>query len=378
MVRAEFIKSLREGLLLSTKDVEGRAKLPAGALAAIEGGSRDPSIDELEAIARTLGLHGETLFEEDVASSGATDVLRLLFKSAEGLSPPPEARLQMLDAARAALDLLEFQDQLKAPPPLLPPLQLPRVANETIVQLAGRQATKVRFTLQLGKAPVPSLRDLVTIRLRIPLIAAQLGAHGPDAFSVFAPGGRIAIVLNVDGKHQNLLVRRFTLAHEIGHVFADKPNQGGRGLACLIDSQRELDVETRANAFAIRLLLSSEVDKFKGQLLEPGTFRHVMEHWGIHFRALRLFTKNLLGLSDEAMAREAPNVDTSTPLHIRDAEELEAERSAAIAVPLPRRGELARLVLQSFSSGGITSGRVRELLRIDASVDLEELAQSVA
>ena len=40
--------------------------------------------------------------------------------------------------------------------------------------------------------------------------------------------------------------------------------------------------------------------------------------------------------------------------------------------------ELARLVLQRFASGEVSSGQVRELLRIDASVELEELAQSVA
>ena len=102
-----------------------------------------------------------------------------------------------------------------------------------------------------------------------------------------------------------------------------------------------------------------------------------MEKWGIHFSALRLFTKNLLGLTDEEIARKAPSMDATAPLHIRDAEEFEAERSTAHVVPLPRRGELARLVLREFAADRVSRGRARELLRVDATVDLQALAQSV-
>jgi Zn-dependent peptidase ImmA (M78 family) len=146
-------------------------------------------------------------------------------------------------------------------------------------------------------------------------------------------------------------------------------------MACLIDSQQQIDMETRANAFAIKLLLTADVDRKKEKLLTPVVFREVMEVWGIHFAALRLFVKNLLMHSDEKMAKVVPSVETNAPLHIRDAEELEAERSPLAVVPLPRRGELVRLVLQEFSEGRLSTGRARELLRVDATVELGELAR---
>jgi Zn-dependent peptidase ImmA (M78 family)/transcriptional regulator with XRE-family HTH domain len=376
MIRNEFIQTWREELSLSIRDVATRAQLAEVVVSEIEAGNRDPSIDELESIARTLGLKGDLLLDEDVPKSAGIDVLRVLFKSAEGLTPPPGTRLQMLDAARAALDLLELHDSLGISGPSLPTLRPLTQTKEALHKLGAGLAKEARSRLGLGKTPIPSMRDLVT-RLGIPIIAANLGQFGPDAFSVFAPGGRLAFVINVDGKHENHLVRRFSLAHELGHGFSDKPNQGGSGFACLIDSQRALDIEIKANAFAIGLLVPSDVGKLRTELLKPEVFRQTMEKWGIHFSALRLFTKNVLGLTDDETARRAPRVETTAPLRLRDAEELEAERSTASIIPLPRRGELARLVLGEVAGERMTRGRARELLRVDAGVDLDALARSV-
>lgn len=376
MRRSEFIRSWRESLHLSVKDVAGPAGLLEPRLAAIESGT-EAGVDELESIARVLGLRGEQLFDEDIPASAGSDVLRLLFKTAEGLQPPQSSKLAMLDAARAALDLLELHEALEEPRPQVPTLdKSKRIPDEPLYKLGRRQALAVRQQLALGKHRIDSLRDLLVLRLRIPVLAAHLGVHGPDAFSVFAPGRRMAVVLNVDGKHENHLVRRFTLAHELGHLIGDRPTQSGRGIACLIDSQKQIDIEVRANAFAVNLLLTSDVERKKNELLEPVVFRGVMEHWGIHYSALRLYVKNLLGLTDEKMARVCPKVDTGAPLSIRDAEELEAERSPLKAIPLPRRGELSRLVLQEHVAGRMSAGRARELLRLDATSDLRELVRT--
>jgi Zn-dependent peptidase ImmA (M78 family)/DNA-binding XRE family transcriptional regulator len=376
MQRSEFIRTWREFLHLSPKDIAANAGISEEKLVAIESGD-SAGVDELESIARVLGLRGEQLYDDDIPHSAGSEVLRVLFKSAEGLQPPPVSTLAMLEAARAALDLLELHEALRVPKPEVPSLaQLKRVPDEPLHKLGKRQAVAVRNQLDLGRKPIESMRDLLVLRLRIPVLAANLGVHGPDAFSVFAPGRRIAIVLNVDGKHENLLVRRFTLAHELGHVCNDRPTQGGKGMACLTDSQHQIEVETRANAFAIHLMLPADVEKRKSELLEPIEFRRAMEQWGIHYSALRLYLKNLLGFSEERMVRECPRVDTNAPLHIRDAEELEAERSPLKTVPLPRRGELSRLVLQEHAAGRMSKGRTRELLRLDASTELDVLVRS--
>jgi Zn-dependent peptidase ImmA (M78 family) len=374
--RGEFIRTWREALHLTVRDVATAGRLDESSVCAIEAGGQ-VSVDELEAIARTLGLSGDQLYDDQVSPSAGSEVLRVLFKSAEGLQPPPGSTLAMLDAARAALDLLDLHEALKLPKPVEISLaQLKRVPKEPLHQLGHRQARAVRANLGLGRKPIASMRDLIVETLRVPVLAAQLGEHGPDAFSVFGPRKRIAIVLNVDGKHRNLLVRRFTLAHELGHVVGDRPTNGMNGLACLVDSQRELDLEIRANAFAVHLLLPTGVENRKTELLQPAEFRAAMEHWGIHFSALRLFLKNLLGFSEEQMVEAGPRVETNAPLRIRDAEELEEERSPLNEVPLPRRGALSRLVLQEFGAGRLGRGRVRELLRIDATVDLDGLVRA--
>lgn len=375
MQRAAFLKSWRGKLGLSPTDVAHATGLSEHRIAQAEGGA-ELSLDELESLARVLGLRGEQLYDENVKPAAATDVLRVLFKSAEGLKPPPQARLALLGAARAALDLLELHDELKLPKPALPRPDLRRVARESLHQLGRRQARAVRQHLSLHEGEIASMRDLLAVELRIPVLAGNLGVYGPDAFTLFSPSGRVAVVLNVDGKHENHLVRRFSLAHELGHVCGDRPALGGSGIACLVDSQATLDLETRANAFAINLLLPQEVEREKERLLDAAHFRATMEKWGVHFAALRLYTQKQLGLTDEQIARRCPRVDSGAPLHIREAEELEAERSALHPVPLVRRGELSRLVLEEFADGRLRAGRARELLRVDATVDLVSLLRA--
>src|SRR4051812_28499805 len=103
MKRGEFIANWRKDLAIPLRDAAEQAGLAEETLVAIEGGSYEPSIDQLESISRTLGLRAEQLYADTIKPAAAPDALRVLFKSAELLQPPASARLAMVDAARSAL-----------------------------------------------------------------------------------------------------------------------------------------------------------------------------------------------------------------------------------------------------------------------------------
>ena len=337
-------------------------------------------MDQLEALARTLGLRSDDLLDKEVSAAPQIggDPIRLMLKSAEVFHPSAEVRFRMVEAARSALDLLELRDELG----------LPRAGFErfTTRPLTGKQpvheqgaglASDVRRKLGLT-GPIASTRDLVSVTLGIPIIAADLTRQGPDAFSVYAPGKKAAMVLNLSEKNLNALVRRFSLAHELCHTLFDRPSAGPLGIACWQDSAIKLETEIRANAFAIRLLLPERIVRRAGKgVLNAMEFRRLMETYGVHYSALELYVKNLLQLGDEQARESIPRVDTTAPLFMRNAEELAAEREgeALPAIPLSRRGELTSLAARALVEERISRSRFRELLRLPADKPVEAVAE---
>ena len=378
MERHTFLKSWREAFGLSPARVAARAGLSVDELEGIESGAVDPSVDELEHLGRALGLRPEALYEAEVPATAGPDSIRLLLKSTEAFRPGEELRLRMLDAARAAVDLLDLQAELHLERSRIDRFQtspLTAVAGEPLHSVGERLARQVRQELHLT-GPIRSIRNLVGEQLGVPLVAADLTPHGPDAFTLYAPARRAAIVVNVAGKNQNKLVARFSIAHELCHLLFDRPAAGSLGIACHTDPRHALEGETRANAFAMRLLLPErELQKLDAAIFQPDVFREVMEHWGVHYSALRLYVEKLRGLSAEEAERDLPAVDTTCPLLLRDAEELPAERETALPVPWPRRGVLLALALDAHRRGQINRSRLRELLHLDATESIEQLGE---
>lgn len=376
MNRGEFIRGWRTDAGLSVEKVAGLAGVSAAALEGVESGTYDPAFEELDAIASVLGLRAEEIYDEEIPASAPRDGIRLLMKSAVAYQPTDMVRLRILDAAAAARDLLDLQAELRprrggfetfSARPLSSSADAP-------YKLGDELARETRQKLVI-RGPIQSMRDFAQETLGIPIVAAELSTHGPDAFSVYAPGRRAVIVVNLQGKNAHPLVRRFSVAHEVGHVLFDRPGLGAFGVACQVDPTRGLDIESRANAFAMRLLLPyPPVTTLGSDILKPVVFRGLIETWGVHFSALQLYVEKSLGLSRDQARAGVPEVDRSSPNRWAEAEELVEHRRGLQGVPMPRRGALATLVLEAVRKEMISHARARELLRVDGAVSLEDLA----
>lgn len=376
MERGEFLRSWRADTGFSAEKVAQLARLSPATVESIEAGTYEPSFEELDALAGVLGLRAEEIYGDQVSESAPREGVRLLMKSAIAYRPSEGVRLRMLEAAAAARDLLDLQSEFRPQGGGFEKFSSRPLASssEPPFKLGDDLARETRKKLAI-QGPIPSMRDLAQETLGIPIIAAELSSYGPDAFSVYAPGRRAAIILNRQGKNTHPLVRRFSIAHELGHVLFDRPGMGAFGVACQVDPKRGLDIESRANAFAMRLLLPyAELAKIGTDILQPASFREVMETWGVHFSALQLYVEKVLNLSREETQSRIPMVDRSGPNRWSEAEELIEERRGLERIPMPRRGALARLVLELVQKELISHARARELLGVDGAVAIEELA----
>lgn len=129
-------------------------------------------------------------------------------------------------------------------------------------------AEQARSDLNLGAAPIASMRELVEERLGIPVIQARLpnAIAGATVMSRDENGEEArGVVLNTDGDNKNVWIRRATLAHELGHLLYD-PTERLDNLrvdsyeASRADAQAYSSdyVEQRANAFAVSFLAPND------------------------------------------------------------------------------------------------------------------------
>lgn len=77
-------------------------------------------------------------------------------------------------------------------------------------------AQQTRQQLGLGNRPIPSLRHLCESTLKIPLIHGEFDSR--IAGATLSINGMRGILVNTKGNNGNVWVRRFTIAHELGHL----------------------------------------------------------------------------------------------------------------------------------------------------------------
>jgi len=249
--RFRTIKGLNQG------EVADKAGLSRNAYRAIETGSAEPRVSNLQKIAKALGVSTMDLIRE------VPQLESVRFRSHKTMTAQQKAeRSQMV--ANAALwlsDFNELEQMLKIEHP------------DTISQIHrdGRSpeemAAKIRKVLGLNESqPVRDICDyLEGAGIKIYLFESNL--EQVFGFSVSANGGGPAIAVNV---RDDIAVERriFTTAHELGHIILHRESYDGEEGQELDDQERE------ANIFAGHFLMP------------PAAFDAVWnETRGLHFAA---------------------------------------------------------------------------------------------
>ena len=205
--------------------------------------------------------------------------------------------------------------------------------------------------------PVASMREFVESTLGIPVVQADLPQRIAGAI-IAAPDSdnksRRGIVLNTTGFNKNPLVRRATLAHEVGHLLFDSEQRletvrvdSYAGLAGNPEQPGLVDyVEQRANAFAISFLAPAEAVR---ALIEPPLSERdvadTVTRFGISLTAAQFHIKN-------AYSMDYP-IPIATTLPIdenkwRAVEDYGVDYFPIEATPILRRGRFSGLVVAAL------------------------------
>jgi Zn-dependent peptidase ImmA (M78 family) len=236
-----------------------------------------------------------------------------------------------------------------------------------------RLASRARELLNIpAEAPIESLKELIEIRLRIPVIQLELQ---PDfAGATIATGSRRGIAINLAGGNSSPLVRRMTMAHELGHLLWDPDERLDK---LRVDRYEEIDmavaenypldhIERRANAFAIEFLAPRDaiISEFKKFGEGAAGLEKVITTFGVSKVAIAHHLSNASHNLIDVLGERLPYISY---------DEWEARESLAVPlfdpkdVPISRKGRFAYYVYRAFEKHLISDDTAASLYRCKLS-----------
>jgi len=231
------------------------------------------------------------------------------------------------------------------------------------------------------------MRGLLENQLHIPVIQMEL--PNSIAGATLSSNGHRGIVVNVRGNNENVLVRRSTLAHELGHLLWD-PDQHLKNL--VVDDSDSIErwdeepnssgsdyVEARANAFAVEFLAPRSVvlDVFTSEQEVRNGLRAVMERFGISFSAARF---QIFNASDRKIDFASLQVDDIKPsVTWLAAEDYTLDFFKPRNTPISRRGRFAYEIVSAVKEHRIHESVAASWLQssIDEYRDAIEIIQDL-
>lgn len=373
-MKREFqsLRELREKLLgYSLGFAARKSGLAQDRLEAIESGE-PAALWELERLAGIFGLDPDLLEEEPPIKISRGDAIGVLMSLDEFRDVGDETRLRVVQAASAARDLTTLQrnDRWTEFKQSVPRLRLKSKADAPH-RMGAQLAGQLRRELGLAEQPIASMRDFVTQNFpSVSVLHSDLGNEGPAGLSFGDTVRGPTIVLNTSGKNLNACVRRFSLAHELCHLLYDWNRQQPIAMMSGYLTDGALDVERRANAFAVRLICPEAVLRKIDAKSSDDEIADVLRPYGLPYRAALLYLRN------EAPDLVSPQISDLGTGDSRwsDAEEpYGLEDFPVVGVPSERRTLVARAAAEAYSSGRTSRDRFCEYLGVTATEDVERV-----
>lgn len=347
-INPDRLRELRDHAGLSQADLAKALHVDTSLISRWEKGAREPSLTQLMAIARTLGVTLDYLLHGRVEA-------HFQFRSKKTL--PTEKKTAIEEALVDAEMQLHYLDSCYSLSEQLPkpftlkmdffPQQLPTIAG----QIRDTLKLNVRITLDELKQALTEL-NIHVFEWMLPWELSGLSYR--NAFAV----------IFVNGTHSKDR-KLFTLAHEFGHVLFHLGRDNRRTIVSDIASNREPE-EKEAGIFASELLipdasLNQIIEKAGRTLRHTETLDSIARWFNVSREALfyRLVEKNIFTWQDKRSYFSKPKDQPVPPMvRVRNIDEQVSP-------------EFLRLALQLFDEKKISAGKLKEWFFTDR-ITLEE------
>ena len=360
------LRERRLQLNLPLRTIASMSELSPNVIEALEASKRRP-VREYERVARILGLDERAVSFRSVPEGNERVAVRLRVLADERPSLSSGSVARLAEAAWVAMTQLRLEQAIPLP---VEDLDLKPSADygnpgSPPFMVGYTLAHELREKLTLGDLPIASMRNLIEGKLGIPVIQTNLDEH--IAGATVESNEKRAIVLNIDGRNSDALVRRSTLAHEVSHLLFD-PSPDLKALR--VDNYDELDerpdsrtdpVEQRANAFAIEFLAPQSIAVTRYER-SADLFNEVLDYFGVSFTAGRYQVWNGLGRRVPLESIVAPNKRPEPDWDAREAYAVTYHPLRSLTNHPARAGRFSAVAIRSAQLGLISWDTVAEWL----------------
>ena len=352
----ERIRSARMNLGLNQEQLADAIEVPRPAISQIESGKR--AVDSMELVSLSRALQKPlSFFLDPPVEETIDDPVKVLFR-ADGVTENDKPVLDDVLALVKEYTLLEqFLD-------LLPSAGLPAWGKELKSRwdaiVDGEScAAALRAHLNLGLAPVKEL-DKILESVGIKVITRGLVDSKVWGFSLTSKQWGHCIFVNTNCTIER---QRFTMAHELGHLIADRDHSATVYTAKQSlgekDEMKELS-EVRANSFAAALLVPDLAVKqmfatlgiSDGRQLTTVTIDYIRTNFGVSAEAMLWRLVNLKWITKD----DRPRLTVATKLE-------EPGKPSLPNESLPER--YRNLAFGAYQNAKISIGKLADLLRVD-------------
>lgn len=377
----ESLAALRVELLDYTASfITSETAIASERLEKIENGDDPPTIGEAIKLASVYGIDPRLLARRPIRLAPG-DGISVLALSSEFRRISPTTRKAIVAAANAARDLGDLEEALglhsrydrfavEHRPPVQPRRDRPPYQQGRDIARALRR--------QLGhRGPIASLRTFIAERFpSITILDAHLGRDADLGGVSFADRRRgVTIILNIDGRNENPLVRRFSLAHELCHLLIDWSRMQPLAVISEVRDDAKLEIEQRANGFASRFICPEEAVLALRKHSPRDALAAIIGRWGLHFNAACLYLHRAGGFALADLERAPRTFDESI---WTEAEAIPEYREFPISeVPVERRTLVARHASRLYLDGRIDADQLTGYLGLNR-IDMRVLSQVLA
>ena len=385
MLQSRKLRELREAAQLTHRQIAELLDEDERALVAMESTETTLDPELLDRCARAFGMTVERLLSDDAAEAPALLLFRSLNPEVISELRAGRAHFALGDFLRSAWDLAELAAlrARRCAEPWSPSGELdvaPQGVPDSDPELyrqAEALADQTRGRLELGDAAVPSMVELLEVRLRVPILWST-----PDEVDANIDGASTrepipAVLVNLVGGRDCWWRTRMTLAHELCHILFDAlpqathrrmvifsphrdPARHGHGRANRVYQLPDVleRMERRANAFAAHFLAPGRVIRSlvsRSDAMSDKAITLLCQHFCIgRITAINQLT-NVFGLSRQERARMIDRGGSeSLP---QDHPDANVPRGVA-----PRCKTLHAWIDEALSRGWLSNVRARDYL----------------